>query len=125
MEKINNMDDIIEKVKAIKNVDAQIEEIYAIADSLEIKYTPSKCHRCRVDLLNIIKEELKMIESAADESEFNDNPKYKYLKTKGVVLDGVVYDQYTDVRLIEKFMEKFHGYYEKINNENNIEENED
>lgn len=50
---------------------SNITLIYEALDYLQISYKKTSCKRCRQDLLNIVKEELGLIGSAADESDFN------------------------------------------------------
>lgn len=67
---MDNKEEMIGRVKAIKDVNKQVEEIYALLGELGIKYKRTGCFKCRRDYLNIIKEELGLIKSAAHKSSF-------------------------------------------------------
>jgi hypothetical protein len=67
-------EELRERTLAIKDPARQPEELYALLDAAGITYQKSTCHRCRIDLYNILREELGLIESAAEESDFNELP---------------------------------------------------
>lgn len=111
---------MIEKVNLIKSPLREKETLYAIADELGIKYKKSNCPKCCKDLWNIIREQLGLIEDAAELSDFNDNGEYKYIRKNGVVWKGRVYNQNTDPKFIKEFVKHFpKGYYELIEQEDN------
>lgn len=67
-------EELRERTLAIKDPARQPEELYALLDAAGITYQKSTCHKCRIDLYNILREELGLINSAAEESDFNELP---------------------------------------------------
>lgn len=67
-------EELRERTLAIKDPARQPEELYALLDAAGIKYQKTTCHKCRIDLYNILREELGLINSAAEESDFNELP---------------------------------------------------
>lgn len=63
-------DALIAKVRSIKNVHKQTELLYEIMDELGIKYKRTRCFKCHIDYLNIVKEELGLIDDASENSAF-------------------------------------------------------
>lgn len=107
--------EMIEIISNIKNPSKEITDIYKVLDELGIKYEKTKCPRCRRDLFNICKEELGLIENAAEESDFNCEYEWKYIRSNGTIWKGVLFDQNTSPEMIEKFVKKFpKGYYKKV-----------
>lgn len=112
----------IEELKAkalsITNPALQSEELYELLDLLGITYKRTRCYRCRIDLYNIILEELGLIKDAAESSSFD--YEYKYLKSRSVLWmrDGkyIKMNQYTPIYIIEEFIKTHKGFYKKINN---------
>lgn len=107
-----------QRIKAITDSNKQIKEIYALLDELGIKYKKTSCKKCRRDLLNILREEAGMIESAADESDFNSNLNYEYIYTpnRPCIWNGQIINQDTPVEVIREFVKKFPNGYYIINN---------
>lgn len=58
------------KVNSITNVHRQTELLYSIMDELGIKYKRTRCFKCHIDYLNIVKEELGLIDDASEKSIF-------------------------------------------------------
>ena len=94
---------LADEVKQIKNPLKQKEQVYAIMDALGISYKKTNCGRCMRDYTNILKEELGMIESAADASDFN-GKKYRYIRQRTVLWRGNKMNQHTPVDVIEQFI---------------------
>lgn len=118
-------DEIRQRIEGITNANKQISEIYALLDELGIAYKRTKCSRCRKDLLNILREEAGIIESAANESDFNSNSEYIYTATRPQIWNGYIINQDTPVEVIREFVKQFpKGYYKKNNNQNNNTDNE-
>lgn len=65
-------EEIRERAIAIKNPIAEYTTVYELLDELGITYKKTTCHKCRIDLYNILREEVGLIDSAADNSEFNE-----------------------------------------------------
>lgn len=119
-------EEMIEALSHITNFKAQRKELYPIADELGIKYKKTTCTKCTRDLYNIIREELGLIEDAAEESDFNYDPyngqyEYIYLPKRSVGWMGYIIGQDTPVEIIEKFNAKFPGYYRKVKKAENEE----
>lgn len=110
-------EELIEKINSVKNARSQRNIIYEVLDQLGISYKKTNCSRCLNDLLLIAKEELGLINSAADESSFNaeHNCGWRYIVDRPVFWGGYRIDQDTSEDVIEKFIEKHpKGYYERI-----------
>ena len=111
-------DDLKQRIANITDANAQILEIYALLDELGIKYKKTKCARCRRDLMNILREEAGIIESAANESGFNtvSNSEYVYLLDRPQTWNGHFISQDTPPEIIREFVKQFpKGYYIKKN----------
>jgi hypothetical protein len=95
---------------------SNISLIYEALEYLQIPYKKTSCKRCRQDLLNIVKEELGLIESAAEESDFNaHNCGWRYIVNRPVFWGGYRIDQDTPEDVVEKFVQKHpKGYFERI-----------
>lgn len=110
---------MIDKIGQVKNPFKQRTTLYEIADELGIVYKQNKCPKCAKDLYNICREELGLIEDAAEQSDFNtatDNVEYRYLKEKGTYWNGKRYSQDTPVEMIKIFIKHFpEGFYEIVN----------
>lgn len=116
-------EDLIKKVESITNLKTDYKLLYEIMDELGIRYKRTTCSKCRQDYLNIIKEELGMIESAAEESSFNITPtgEYIYLRDRNFIWtkpDGtrVKISKNTPVEEIEEFVKEHKGFYKKTDN---------
>ena len=103
----------------LTDVSTERETIYAAMDELGINYKRTNCKRCLTDYLNIVKEELGLIPSAAEVSDFNGEKendckdyKYRYLKNAPVAWMGHIMDQNTDPTVISEFLKRGpRGYY--------------
>lgn len=112
-----------EKVLAIKNVRKDKAVIYQIAKELGLKFKPTNCNKCLGDYVAILKEELGIISSAAEESSFDaSNYEYEYLGTKSQAWNGHIINQDTDPEIIREFIKRFPTYYRVI--EKKVEVNE-
>lgn len=112
---IMTKEEMIEATGGIVHPFRQRETLYAIADELGIKYKRNSCPKCAKDLWNIIREELGLIESAAEESDFNGGDyEWVYLPKRPQYWNGHVIDQDTPVEIIREFVKRFpKGYYRK------------
>lgn len=109
-------DETKERIAAITNPNTQIAEIYSLLDELGITYKKTTCKKCRRDLLNILKEEAGIIESAADNSEFNAEPEteteWEYICNRAQTWHGNIIDGNTPDEVIREFIKQFPtGYY--------------
>lgn len=118
-------EELIRKVESIKNLKTDYKLLYEIMDELGVSYKKTSCMKCRRDYLNIVKEELGMIESASEESDFNitTTGEYVYLRDRNFIWtkqDGtrVRISKTTPVEEIEEFVKTHKGFYKKIENEN-------
>lgn len=104
-----NTNELIEKIKSITNVNKQVGVIYEVLDELGVKYAKTSCSKCRRDLLNIAREELGLIDDAAEQSAYNaeQSVKWKYNKVTPTVWRGMVYDWYSADADIENLMRAF------------------
>lgn len=112
-------EELIQRANAITNVRKQYNEIYQILDLLSIPYKKTTCKKCLMDYLNIIKEELGIIESAADNSSFNNGYKYKYVYPFRIAYtyNGKKYimgKKDIPIEVIEEFIKTHPNYYKKI-----------
>lgn len=111
-----NREELIQRTENITNVNLQREELYSLLDDLNIAYKKTRCLKCLLDYLNIVKEELNMIQSAAENSSFD--YEYKYLKSRSVLWDRdgkmVKINQNTPIDTIEEFIKTHKGFYKKI-----------
>lgn len=122
-----------EMITAVKSIKQPIKEkklIFQLAKELGLKFKPTNCGKCLKDYVKIIKEELELIESAAEESGFDEKTEWVYLLNRPQSWHGHIIDQDTDPSVIEQFV-KSHpvGYYEmkektEPQQEENINNNE-
>lgn len=109
---------LIEKINSVKDVSKDRNIIYSVLDELNISYKKTNCKKCLNDLMNIAKEELELIGSAADESSFNDGDfEYVYICDRPQSWRGYIINQDTPVEVIREFIKSHKGYY-KINKQN-------
>ena len=109
---------LVEIVKLIDDPWEQRQTIYDAMDALGIHYTKTNCKKCVRDYYNIVREELGLIKSAAEISDYNDvevDSEWKYLKQYPTAWNGHILDQNTDPKIIAKFMSKgAKKYYKRI-----------
>lgn len=122
---MQDKDELIRRVESIQDLKRDYNELYALLDELGITYKKTTCLKCRRDYLNIIKEELGMIDSAAEVSSFNTTSDggYIYLRDRNFIWnkpDGtrVRISKNTPVEEIEEFVKDHKGFYKKKTNEN-------
>lgn len=115
-----------DRIAKLKSPNKDIKEIYALMDELGITYKKTSCSKCRTDYLNILREEAKLIEDAAEESAFNEvdeNAEYRFIRKVGTVWKGKLYDGNTPMPMVREFVKHFPvGFYEKIEKEPHTEE---
>lgn len=109
-----NKEELIEKINSVRNVSADRNVIYDVLAELGISYRRTNCRKCLKDLLNIAKEALGLIGSAAEESSFNEDFDYVYVCDRPQTWKGYVINQDTPVEVVREFV-KSHpkGYYIK------------
>lgn len=64
-------EEMIKMVNSIKNVVTERAKIFRLGSELGLKLKPTKCSKCLTDYTLIIKEQLGLIDNAAEESKFN------------------------------------------------------
>lgn len=102
-----------ELLKQIKDVSKDRELLYQLLENLGITYKKTNCKKCLRDYFAIAREELGLIENAADESDFNGE--WKYLPNRTMTWKGYLINQSTDPKIIEEFVKKFPtGYYKRV-----------
>jgi hypothetical protein len=126
--KTNSMDkqELIDEYLKITDVNKDIGIIYGLMDKLGIKYKRTKCKRCRNDYKNLIAEELGLIGSAADMSDFNANTneidwsyEYVYIYKRPIWWHSHKIGPDTPREVIEEFVQQIpQGYYKKVKVEN-------
>lgn len=118
-------DEMIDRIKSVKDPVREIKTVYAVLDELGIKYKVTKCPKCKKDLYNIALEELGLIDNAAEISDFNTNGEWVYVCKRPQSWHGYIIDQDTPTEVIEEFV-KTHpvGYYKRKENNNNTNNNE-
>lgn len=94
-------EEMIEAINSVTNVNRQIATIYEVLSELGVKFEKTSCSRCRRDLLLIAKEELGLIDNAADESDFNADGVWT-LK-RAVIWNGVKLTRDSDQSLLDDF----------------------
>ena len=117
--------EIRETIAAITDANEDINLIYSLLDALEIPYKKTTCKKCRRDLLNILREEAGLIESAADNSEFNGETdtvnEWEYICNRPQSWNGYIIDGNTPSNIVREFVKAFPtGYYRKRQNNNTI-----
>lgn len=105
-------EELIGKFNSIKSVKYDKKILYSIMDELELKYKKTNCVKCLHDYYNIVKEELGLIESAAEVSDFNENAEYIYLLDRTQTWNSYLINNDTPIDVIQDFI-KTHpkGYY--------------
>ena len=116
-----------ERLKNITDPVAQSDELMLILDEMGIQYKKTNCKKCLRDLYNIALEEAGLIESAAEESDFNSEEpsekkekivRYEYIKERSVLWyrtpdQPIRMDSRTKQEIIKEFIKTHKGYYRK------------
>lgn len=107
--------EMIKMVNAIKDPSKEKQTIYKLGKELGLKLEPTKCGRCLRDYVEIIKEELGLIDNAADSSDFNGEYDYVYVRGKAVWWNGHILDNNTPINIKEEFYKKVpEGFYKRV-----------
>lgn len=93
-----------EAILAVEDVKKGKDTIYAVLTELGIPFKKTTCIKCLRDLRYIAMEELGLIQSAAEESDFNGDYEYEYLKPVQYQWRGNLLNQRTPVPVIEAFL---------------------
>lgn len=96
--------ELIDKILSVKDLNKEMDIVYEVLDELGIKFKRTTCKRCRRDGYNLALEELGLIQSAAEESDFNGDYEYEYLKPVQYQWRGNLLNQRTPVPVIEAFL---------------------
>lgn len=106
---------LVKKFSELQNyTPSEKKFLYEALDFLQISYKRTNCKRCLEDYWQMCREELNLIESAAEESSFNSDGEkcYTYTCDRPQTWNGYVIDNNTPVEIIRKFIERFPvGYY--------------
>ena len=103
---------LIEKLNSVQDVSKDRNTIYEVMSALGISFRKTNCRKCLGDYLNICKEELGLLESAADASDFNGNWIYKAIRPTS--WNGKIISKDTDQETLSKFCLKHPNYCLKI-----------
>ena len=104
-------EELVEKFNSITDIISSRETLYLLMNELGITFKKTKCVKCLRDYYNIVREELGMIESAAEVSDFNDNNEYVYLLDRAQSWNGHIINNSTPVEVIREFVKTHKGYY--------------
>lgn len=111
-------EEMTERIKIVKSPIKEKQTLYKVADELGITYKKNNCPRCAKDLWNIIREELGLIEDAAEQSDFNSTGEWVYLLKKPQSWHGYIIDQDTDPDIIAQFVKDHpNGYFKRVEKE--------
>lgn len=110
------MEELKERIHLITDPYKEKKVVYEAMTILGIPYKKTTCKRCIMDYYNIVREELGLIEDAAEVSPFNEveeeGHEYIYLKRKPVAWNGHIMNQNTDANIIKAFLNTgATGYY--------------
>ena len=119
--------ELIEKIKSVKDPVKQIRTVYKVLDELGIKYKVTNCPKCKKDLYHIALQELGVIEDAAELSDFNEQKEsvenvgeWVYVVDRPMVWNGHLIDNNTQEDIKKAFIEHFpNGYFKKIEKQDN------
>ena len=103
---------LIAKLNAVTDVSKDRNIIYEVMSELGVTFKRTNCRKCLGDYLNICKEELGLLNSAADASDFNGKWVYKMLRPTS--WNGHLIDKDTDQDVLDKFCLKNPNYCLKI-----------
>lgn len=88
---------LIQKIQSVVSPTKDRNLIYEVLDALNIPYKKTNCGKCLTDLYNIAREELGLIGSAAEVSDFNASEsgetRYVYAHHRAVRVNGKVYNR--------------------------------
>lgn len=106
----------IELFNQIKDVGKDRELLYKLMDELKIPYKRTNCKRCLNDYYNIVREEIGLIENAAEVSEFNESDEkatYTYNHHRAVRVRGKVYNKISSQSDLRELYGLFGSVYVK------------
>lgn len=103
---------LIEKIQSVRDVSEDRNVIYEVMSELGISFKKTNCRKCLGDYFNICKEELGLLESAADTSDFNDKWIYKAIRPTS--WNGKIISKDSDQETLSKFCHIHPDYCMKI-----------
>lgn len=106
-----NREELKDKIKSVKDVSVDRQIIYSVLSELGIPFKKTNCRRCLTDLLNICKEELGIINNAAEESDFNVRSFY-YNVSRPTSWNGMIVDWDSSNEVLSKFCVEHPDYCE-------------
>lgn len=96
----------------------QKNELYGLLDALKITYKQTNCKHCLIDYYNLVREELGLIESAAEISEFNNEDDSQQVQTvlryvwpRPVSWKGHIINDRTPESVKREFHKTHKGFY--------------
>lgn len=95
-------EEIRDRLQAKSDITRQ--ELYDMMDALGIKYRKTSCKKCLADYRAMVMEEVGLITSAADNSAWDGEAEYKYLKDRDYSWQGHRLNQDTPKWVIRRFM---------------------
>ena len=104
--------ELIEKINSVTDVSKDRNTIYSVMTDLGISFKKTNCRRCLQDYFNICKEELGLLNSAADASDFNGKWVYKAIRPTS--WNGKIINKDTDQDVLDKFCLSHPNYCLKI-----------
>ena len=105
-----NREELKDKIKSVKDVSVDRQVIYEVLSELGIPFRKTNCRRCLTDLLNICKEELGLIDNAAEESAFNKS--FHYNVSRPTSWRGKIVDWNSSNEVLSKFCVEHPDYCE-------------
>lgn len=107
-----NKTQLIEKIQSVTDVSKDRNIIYEVMSELGVTFKRTNCKRCLQDYYNICREELGLLNSAADASDFNGKWIYKAIWPTS--WNGKIINRDTDQDVLDKFCLKNPNYCLKI-----------
>lgn len=120
-------EEIRERLQAKSDITRQ--ELYDIMDALGLTYRKTNCKKCLADYRAMVMEEVGLIKSAADNSGWDEEAEYEYLKGEDYSWQGHRLNQDTPKWVIRRFFAsapaKAGQYYRAVQNKNTIDDKQD
>lgn len=121
-------EEIRERLQAKSDITRQ--ELYDIMDALGLAYRKTNCKKCLADYKLIVMESVGLIESAADNSAWDEEAEYEYLKGEDYSWQGHRLNADTPKWVIRRFFAsepvKAGQFYRAVQNKNTTDiQNED
>lgn len=119
-------EEIRDRLQAKSDITRQ--ELYDMMDALGIKYRRTSCKKCLADYKLIVMESVGLVENAADNSAWDGEAEYEYLKGEDYSWQGHRLNQDTPKWVIRRFFAsepaKAGQYFAPVKEEKIIEDND-